>query len=53
MLTILLMIYHVVVIQVPTHELALLISKLCKELGKHLKIEVSSVGFCSLKDDIK
>ena len=50
----LLMIYHAVVILVPTQELALQTSQLCKELGKHLNIGimVTSVGICSLKDDI-
>ncbi|GER44553.1 ATP-dependent RNA helicase DHH1 [Striga asiatica] len=41
------------VIQVPTRELALQTSQVCKELGKHLKIQVMvSTGGTSLKDDI-
>ncbi|GFP85146.1 dead-box ATP-dependent RNA helicase 8 [Phtheirospermum japonicum] len=42
-----------VVILVPTRELALQTSQVCKELGKHLKIQVMvSTGGTSLKDDI-
>ncbi|KAL8495307.1 hypothetical protein ACS0TY_019456 [Phlomoides rotata] len=42
-----------VVILVPTRELALQTSQVCKELGKHLKIEVmATTGGTSLKDDI-
>ncbi|KAK4344923.1 hypothetical protein RND71_035099 [Anisodus tanguticus] len=42
-----------VVILVPTRELALQTSQVCKELGKHLKIEVMvTTGGTSLKDDI-
>lgn len=41
------------VILVPTRELALQTSQVCKELGKHLKIEVmATTGGTSLKDDI-
>lgn len=43
----------VVVILVPTRELALQTSQVCKELGKHLKIQVMvTTGGTSLKDDI-
>ncbi|KAK1290414.1 DEAD-box ATP-dependent RNA helicase 8 [Acorus calamus] len=42
-----------VVILVPTRELALQTSQVCKELGKHLKIEVMvTTGGTSLRDDI-
>lgn len=42
-----------VVILVPTRELALQTSQVCKELGKHLKINVMvTTGGTSLKDDI-
>ncbi|KAK1394111.1 DEAD-box ATP-dependent RNA helicase 8 [Heracleum sosnowskyi] len=42
-----------VVILVPTRELALQTSQVCKELGKNLKIEVMvTTGGTSLKDDI-
>ncbi|RRT61329.1 hypothetical protein BHE74_00028149 [Ensete ventricosum] len=42
-----------VVILVPTRELALQTSVVCKELGKHLKIQVMvTTGGTSLKDDI-
>ncbi|KAG0459187.1 hypothetical protein HPP92_022315 [Vanilla planifolia] len=42
-----------VVILVPTRELALQTSQVCKELGKHLKVEVMvTTGGTSLKDDI-
>jgi ATP-dependent RNA helicase DDX6/DHH1 len=45
--------YHAVVILVPTRELALQTSQVCKELGKHLKIQVMvTTGGTSLKDDI-
>lgn len=38
---------------VPTRELALQTSQVCKELGKHLKVEVMvTTGGTSLKDDI-
>ena len=38
---------------VPTRELALQTSQVCKELGKHLKIQVMvTTGGTSLKDDI-
>ncbi|KAF8107103.1 hypothetical protein N665_0126s0021 [Sinapis alba] len=41
------------VIIVPTRELALQTSQVCKELGKHLKIQVMvTTGGTSLKDDI-
>ncbi|KAJ9555240.1 hypothetical protein OSB04_009854 [Centaurea solstitialis] len=41
------------VILVPTRELALQTSQVCKELGKHLKIQVMvTTGGTSLKDDI-
>ena len=44
---------HAVVILVPTRELALQTSQVCKELGKHLKIQVMvTTGGTSLKDDI-
>lgn len=44
---------NAVVILVPTRELALQTSQVCKELGKHLKIEVMvTTGGTSLKDDI-
>ncbi|KAK6130030.1 hypothetical protein DH2020_036216 [Rehmannia glutinosa] len=44
---------NAVVILVPTRELALQTSQVCKELGKHLKIQVMvSTGGTSLKDDI-
>jgi len=40
-------------ILVPTRELALQTSQVCKELGKHMKVEVMvSTGGTSLKDDI-
>ncbi|XP_020550095.1 DEAD-box ATP-dependent RNA helicase 6-like [Sesamum indicum] len=42
-----------VVILVPTRELALQTSQVCKELGKHLNIQVmASTGGTSLRDDI-
>ncbi|WJX62294.1 Envelope glycoprotein gp160 [Trifolium repens] len=42
-----------VVILVPTQELALQTSQVCKELGKHLQIQVMvTTGGTSLKDDI-
>lgn len=42
-----------VVILVPTRELALQTSQVCKQLGKHLKIQVMvTTGGTSLKDDI-
>ncbi|KAJ6729774.1 DEAD-BOX ATP-DEPENDENT RNA HELICASE 12 [Salix viminalis] len=42
-----------VVMLVPTRELALQTSQVCKELGKHLNIQVmSTTGGTSLKDDI-
>ncbi|GKD48910.1 DEAD-box ATP-dependent RNA helicase 8-like protein, partial [Tanacetum coccineum] len=42
-----------VVILVPTRELALQTSQVCKELGKHLKTQVMvTTGGTSLKDDI-
>ncbi|KQJ83759.1 DEAD-box ATP-dependent RNA helicase 6 [Brachypodium distachyon] len=42
-----------VAILVPTRELALQTSQVCKELGKHLKIQVMvTTGGTSLKDDI-
>ncbi|KAL1546422.1 RNA helicase [Salvia divinorum] len=42
-----------VVILVPTRELALQTSQVCKELGKHLQIQVmATTGGTSLKDDI-
>ncbi|KAJ0970211.1 hypothetical protein J5N97_023088 [Dioscorea zingiberensis] len=42
-----------VVILVPTRELALQTSQVCKELGKHLKVQVmATTGGTSLKDDI-
>ena len=45
--------FNAVVILVPTRELALQTSQVCKELGKHLKIEVMvTTGGTSLKDDI-
>ncbi|KAG6432424.1 hypothetical protein SASPL_104000 [Salvia splendens] len=41
------------VILVPTRELALQTSQVCKELGKHVQIEVmATTGGTSLKDDI-
>ena len=44
---------NAVVILVPTWELALQTSQVCKELGKHLKIQVMvTTGGTSLKDDI-
>lgn len=44
---------NAVVILVPTRELALQTSQICKELGKHLNIEVMvTTGGTSLKDDI-
>ncbi|KAJ0111794.1 hypothetical protein Patl1_00411 [Pistacia atlantica] len=49
----LLIFFHAVVILVPTRELALQTSQVCKELGKHLKIQVMvTTGGTSLKDDI-
>lgn len=46
-------VWFAVVILVPTRELALQTSQVCKELGKHLKIEVMvTTGGTSLKDDI-
>lgn len=48
-----LLLLFVVVILVPTRELALQTSQVCKELGKHLKIQVMvTTGGTSLKDDI-
>lgn len=42
-----------VLILVPTRELALQTSQVCKELGKHLKVEVMvTTGGTQLKDDI-
>ncbi|CAN6461765.1 unnamed protein product [Victoria cruziana] len=42
-----------VIILVPTRELALQTSQVCKDLGKHLKIQVMvTTGGTSLKDDI-
>ncbi|XP_039137701.1 DEAD-box ATP-dependent RNA helicase 8 [Dioscorea cayenensis subsp. rotundata] len=42
-----------VVILVPTRELALQTSQVCKELGKHLQVQVMvTTGGTSLKDDI-
>lgn len=50
---VLLLSLNAVVILVPTRELALQTSQVCKELGKHLKIEVMvTTGGTSLKDDI-
>lgn len=44
---------YAAVIIVPTRELALQTSQVCKELGKHLKIQVMvTTGGTSLKDDI-
>jgi len=44
---------HAVAILVPTRELALQTSQVCKDLGKHLKIQVMvTTGGTSLKDDI-
>jgi ATP-dependent RNA helicase DDX6/DHH1 len=38
---------------VPTRELALQTAQVCKELGKHLSVEVMvTTGGTSLKDDI-
>lgn len=38
---------------VPTRELALQTSQICKELGKHLEVQVMvTTGGTSLKDDI-
>lgn len=38
---------------VPTRELALQTAQICKELGKHMKVEVMvTTGGTSLKDDI-
>lgn len=46
-------VFCAVVILVPTRELALQTSQVCKELGKHLKIQVMvTTGGTSLKDDI-
>ena len=40
-------------ILVPTRELALQNSQVCKELGKHLKVEgMVTTGGTSLRDDI-
>lgn len=45
--------HFAVVILVPTRELALQTSQVCKELGKHLQIQVmATTGGTSLKDDI-
>lgn len=45
--------YIQVVILVPTRELALQTSQVCKELGKHMNVQVmASTGGTSLKDDI-
>ena len=45
--------FYAVVIRVPTRELALQTSQVCKELEKHLKIEVMvTTRGTSLKDDI-
>lgn len=47
------MLISAVVILVPTRELALQTSQVCKELGKHLNIQVMvTTGGTSLKDDI-
>lgn len=44
---------YAAVILVPTRELAFQTSQVCKELGKHLKIQVMvTTGGTSLKDDI-
>ncbi len=44
---------NAVMVLVPTRELALQTSQVCKELGKHLKVEVMvTTGGTSLKDDI-
>lgn len=44
---------YTVIILVPTRELALQTSQVCKELGKHLQIQVMvTTGGTSLKDDI-
>lgn len=52
-LCIYLIIFYAVVILVPTRELALQTSQVCKELGKHLNIQVmATTGGTSLKDDI-
>lgn len=46
-------VFYSVVILVPTRELALQTSQVCKELGKYLNIQVMvSTGGTSLKDDI-
>lgn len=43
----------VVLVLVPTRELALQTSQVCKELGKHMNVQVMvSTGGTSLKDDI-
>jgi len=40
-------------IMVPTRELALQTSQICKQLGKHLKIQVMvTTGGTNLRDDI-
>lgn len=47
------MLPYAAIILVPTRELALQTSQVCKELGKHLKIQVMvTTGGTSLKDDI-
>ena len=45
--------YFVALLLVPTRELALQTSQVCKTLGKHMNVEVMvSTGGTSLKDDI-
>lgn len=45
--------FTLVIILVPTRELALQTSQVCKELGKHLKVRIMvTTGGTSLKDDI-
>ena len=47
------MIFFSALVLVPTRELALQTSQICKELGKHLGVQVMvTTGGTSLKDDI-
>lgn len=53
MTTVFVLFCHAVVILVPTRELALQTSQVCKELGKHLEIQIMvTTGGTSLKDYI-
>lgn len=46
-------IFSIAMVLVPTRELALQTSQLCKELGKHMGVQVMvTTGGTNLKDDI-